>query len=58
MFQTKRNQSERREEDPFLELPLLPVVLVGVSDRRNGLFMGRLIAFMALFLPANGAGRF
>lgn len=33
-------------------------VLVGVLDRRNGLFMGRLIAFMALFLPVNGAGCF
>lgn len=62
--QTERDNEKGSREERGAQLPP-PLcshcharVFVGVLDRRDGLFMGRLIAFMALFLPVNGAGCF
>lgn len=57
------NEKESQEEQgPLLPSPLCShchaCVFVGVLDRENGLFMVGLIAFMALFLPVNGASCF
>lgn len=56
--ESERGEARRSGFSPRAPAACRACVLVGVSDRQNGLFMGRLIAFMAPFLLVNGAGGF